>query len=297
MVKNQSTNQIAENVFVLQDEVFPLYLVRSKNNILVDCSILAKVENIEVQIKEILGESKINIVLLTHSHYDHTGSCYYLQQHHPFSIYSSKRTKEILENSKSVSFINRLNQEFMKMMRDNKPKHFQTPQFMIAVREGDMISISESEHIQVYETPGHTRCSISFLLQPQGVLFVGDAAGVMEKNRKIKPLFLSSYRQYEESLKKILSLNADILALPHNTYIAGKKNVKEFLNASLNETRLFKEELLGALKSSTNPEKIAADILAREFPLPTVAGPREALMINLIAMVNAVKREFRNKEN
>jgi glyoxylase-like metal-dependent hydrolase (beta-lactamase superfamily II) len=81
---------------------------------------------------------------------------------------------------------------------------------------------------QVYETPGHTRCSLAFLLQPENILFPGDAAGVVEKSGKIKPLFLSSYTLYEQSLKKLSTIKANILALPHNTAIKGERKIRDF---------------------------------------------------------------------
>ena len=272
--------------------MFPLYLIRGAKTALVDCAILAKAGEIEAKLAALLGDEGIDMVLLTHSHYDHTGACSRLQVKYGFEIVASRRTKEILENDKAVAFIDDLNQKFKEILNDHSPSVFTKPRDIRAVGESDRIPISSGQHIEVFETPGHTRCSISFLLRPENILFPGDAAGVMEKNGTIKPLFLSSYTQYEASLKKLLALDAEVLALAHNTAIRGREKVKEFLGDSLAETRKLKGKILAWLGQSNDFGRIAEKILAEEYALPTIMGPREALVINVTSMVKSIYYEF-----
>ena len=170
--------------------------------------------------------------------------------------------------------------------------HVTMPENISAVHEGDKISVSQNQWLDVYETPGHARCSLSFLLHPENILFPGDAAGVMEKNTTIKPLFLSSYTEYIASLEKITALNAEVLALPHNQVIKGRKNVQEFFNHSLLETQKLRAKIFHELQISTDFNAIAKKLLSQEYSLPTINGPREALLINLTAMVKSIYNEF-----
>ncbi len=280
------------NVAVMRDPMFPLYVVRGERNVLVDCAILAKAGEIENNLALLLGDTGIAMVLLTHSHYDHTGACSQLQDKFGFEIIASRRTKEILENDKAVAFIDDLNQKFKTILNDNSASVFTKPRHIRAVGEHDRIPLPGDQFFEVYETPGHTRCSISFRLQPENILFPGDAAGVMEKNSLIKPLFLSSYTQYEASLKKLLALEAEVLALAHNTAIKGKDNVRAFLAASLAATQRLKEKILERLDQSDDFAAIAERLLAEEYAAPTIMGPREALVINVTAMVKSVYYEF-----
>jgi glyoxylase-like metal-dependent hydrolase (beta-lactamase superfamily II) len=293
MVKTKKYSEIASNVFVIHDPMFPIYLIRNEKNILVDCGILAKGAEIEANIAGILGNDKINTVLLTHSHYDHTGACAYLQARHHFSIIASQRTKEILQNPKAIEFIDKLNQEFKRLLKQNDPMQVTMPENISAVHEGDNIQVGQNQWLQVYETPGHTRCSLSFLLQPENILFPGDAAGVMEKNSAIKPLFLSSYTQYIASLEKISALEAEILALPHNQIIKGRKNVAAFFSRSLLETQNLKNKISHELQTGIDFNAIAEKLFSQEYPLPTIDGPREALLINFTAMVKSIYCEFK----
>ena len=295
MVKTKNFSKISGNVFLIHDLMFPIYIIRGQKKMMLDCSILAKGAEIEENLANILGNDKIDTVLLTHSHYDHTGACAYLQARHHFNILASQRTKEILQNPKAIEFIDKLNQEFKRLLNQDNPMHVTMPENISAVHEGEIIPVSQNQWLQVYETPGHTRCSLSFLLQPENILFPGDAAGVMEKNGTVKPLFLSSYAQYVGSLEKINTLNAEILALPHNQVIKGRNNVKEFFSRSLLETQKLKTKIFQELQSSTDFNAIAEKLFSQEYSLPFIAGPREALLINLTAMVKSIYYEFIKK--
>ena len=275
--------------------MFPIYLIHGQKNLLIDCSILARGPEIEESLVDILKDEKIDTVLLTHSHYDHTGACAYLQAKHNFAILASQRTKEILQNPKAIEFIDKLNQEFKRLLNRDNAIHVTMPGNIVAVHEGEKIPVSQDQWLQVYETPGHSRCSLSFLLQPENILFPGDAAGIIEKNRTIKPLFLSSYTQYVESMEKISRLHADILALPHNQVIKGRKNIQEFFSRSLQETLKLKNRIFEELQINTDFNAIAEKLAAKEYSLPTVDGPREALLINLAAMVRSIYVEFVKK--
>jgi len=291
-VKKTAVSNLFENVYVLHDPMFPLYVIRGERNLLVDCSILAKAGEIEKKLGALLGKEKIDLALLTHSHYDHTGACSLLQEKYDFEIIASQRTKEILENDKAIAFIDDLNQKFKIMLDDRSGSVFTKPRNVRGVGENDVIVLADGQTIEVFETPGHTRCSVSFLLKPANILFPGDAAGVMEKTGKLKPLFLSSYTQYEKSLKKLIALESRMLALPHNHVVRGAEKVREFLATALDETQKLKEEILARLQKSEDFALIAEKILEQEYDSPTIMGPREALLINVTAMVKSVFYEF-----
>ena len=295
MVNRKAFSNLRANVFVIHDPMFPLYVICGEQNILIDCSILAKAGKIEENLNSLLGKEKIALTLLTHSHYDHTGACSHLQEKFGFEIIASPRTKEILENDKAISFIDDLNQKFKKILNNQSDTIFSKPHNVRAVKENEVLKLPKGQTIEIFETPGHTRCSISFLLKPENILFPGDAAGVIEKNGKIKPLFLSSYTQYERSLQKLITLKAEMLALPHNNAVKGEQKIQEFLAKSLSATQKLKTEILKALQNTQDFNLIAENILNRDYTFPTIMGPREALLINVISMVKSIFYEFVKK--
>ena len=295
MVSMRPYSEIGEGLFVLNVPMFPLYVIRgsrSEDGAMVDCAVLAKAGEIREKLAALLGNGRLAMTLLTHSHYDHVGACSLLQETHGFTIVASQRTKDVLDSDKALAFIDDLNQKFKALEGDRCDSRFTRPRSVRAVADGDRVGLPDGRLLEVYETPGHTRCSLAFLLRPGNALFAGDAAGVVERSGRIKPLFLSSYSMYEASLQKLLGLDADLLALAHNAAVQGRGRVRAFLEDSLAETRRLKERIVAWLGESQDFTRIAERILDEEYDAPTLLGPREALLINVTAMVKSVFHEF-----
>ncbi len=283
--------EINSRVKFVYDEMFPIYFIKGEKNIIIDCAISSKALKIEKGIKEFL-DGKLDYVLLTHSHYDHTGSCTYIENKFNPVTMGSERTVEILKKQKAIDFIRRINNDFKKILNDDSDIEFNGIKNLKSLKEGDTINIDKDSYIKVFQSPGHTRCSLSYYLLPDRILFMGDAGGVLERTGKIKPLFLSSYKSYINSLETLSQLDVEFIGLPHNNPIRGKENVMKFFEDSINTAKKAKDEILKALETGKDIQEVAEEILEREYPSPTVMGPRETFMINLVAMVNAVKKEF-----
>lgn len=282
---------VAENVYVLNEKMFPVYLIRGENNFLIDCAISPYGQNILNKIKKLLGALTLDSVLLTHSHYDHTGGCSVLQDKYNFNLMGSERTVELLKKKKVEDYIKKLNKDFERIL--NKPAGNNSGTFknLIPVKDKERIEVDKNRYIKVISTPGHTKCSVSYFIMPEKILFPGDAAGVIERKGKIKPLFLSNYSDYKESLEKLIKVKAEYLCLPHNRYIKGKTKIRQFLTESLEQTEKTGKIIKEALRKSIAPGVISSQILKKEFPNPTVEGPDKAFTINLESMVTAIKKE------
>jgi glyoxylase-like metal-dependent hydrolase (beta-lactamase superfamily II) len=197
-----------------------------------------------------------------------------------------------MKNPKAISLIDHLNQEYKKLLGVENDLHFKRPDLISPLNESDKIPLSDRQYLVSYSTPGHTRCSFSFMLYPEMVLFTGDAAGVMEKNGTVRPLFLSSYKYYIDSLQKLETLPAEYLALPHNKPLRGREAIKDFFERSIDTTIALKERILRELQRGGKIEKIAEELFREFYAQSTLSGPKEAFMINLQAMVKAVSNEF-----
>ncbi|MCP4220727.1 MAG: MBL fold metallo-hydrolase [bacterium] len=297
MVRQREYQVISDRVIVIYDAMFPLYIVRGETkNFLIDAGVTARAGDFYTRITRVLEaeecQSKgIDTLLLTHSHWDHAGAATMLQDKFHFDVIASTRTVELLKKEKVIAFIDRLNRDYKKMIDDTSASCFGELKNMSSVKEGDKIPVGPESWFEVFETPGHTKCSTSYLLYPEKILFAGDAAGVLERDGGIKPLFLSSYLDYEASLQKLIALDAHYYGFPHNKFIEGPEQVKSFLKRSLAKARKVKDAIRELLKAGESDEKIAEIIYRREFPKPTLMGPPEALMINLNAMTKAVRIE------
>lgn len=298
MVKTRNHELIGKYVTVLYDKMFPLYLISGERNFLIDSGVTARVSDFRKRISNALEQiapnagKDIHTLMLTHTHWDHTGAAYELQKTFGFDVMVSEYGSKLLQKEKVIHFINRLNQDYKKMVDDTSGTRFARLQEVKPLKEGDRVPVAEDAYFQVYETPGHTRCSMSYLLMPERILFPGDAVGVQEQNGGVKPLFLSSYKNYEDSLEKLIRLDAGIMCFAHNRWISGKDTVREHLESSLARTRMLKESILERLGEGKSVEEIAEALYLEEFPKPTLLGPKEALMINLEAMIKVIRKEF-----
>lgn len=283
-------------VLRVHDNLFPLYIVKGEKNFLVDSGVSARAEILHKRIAKALAESGpsagggIDTLLLTHSHWDHTGAAYYLQQIYGFNVMASRRTVDLLQKEKVIGFIDRLNEEYKLMQKDIEVSEvrFGRLERLQSVAEGDVIRVDADSYFEVIDTPGHTKCAVTYLLRPDNILFQGDSAGLLESNGSIKPIFLSSYSEYEASLRKLMAVEADAMAFPHNRMLVGKDKVKKYLQDSLTRTQEVRDQILRILKDEKDTAKIAEALYQSEFPITSIMGPKEAMMINLEAMIKAV---------
>ena len=297
MVRERNFEQLNQNLILMPDRMFPLYIITGSKNFLIDSGSIVKAREFAQRIPATLEElgienPVIHTLILTHTHWDHTGAASELQKKFNFDVVCSARGEELLQKDKVVQYINRMNQDHKKLENDTSSTQFEKLERLVPVKEGDRIMIDDFSYLEVYETPGHTRCSVSYLLQPWKILFPGDATGVTEQTGVLRPLFLSGYIDYENSILKIMSLQVEVLAFPHNRLIKGKERVREYLEFSLNRAREIKGRILGFLEDGMAVPIIVETLYKTEFTKPTVMGPREALTTNLEAMVNAIRKEF-----
>ena len=298
MVKEKDFEFICKNVILLYDKIFPLYIVKGEKNFLIDSGAAAKAPEFHERIDKVLAETsgreneKIDTLILTHSHWDHTGGSFYLQQKYKFNVIASRRTVHLLQKKKVVAVIDQMNQGFKEIMNLTSDTRFDMLKNLEPVSERDSIRISSESYFEVFEVPGHTKCSIAFLLYPEKILFPGDTVGLMEPDGTIRPVFFSSYTEYEKSLKRIMNLGVEVLAFPHNRLIKGKEKVQEYLEKSLARTLNVKEKIVKFLEKEHDIARAAEALYEQEFPEISFMGPREVVMINLEPMVKSVSREF-----
>ena len=131
-----------------------------------------------------------DILILTHSHWDHAGGTTVFQKKFPnIEVFAAKPAIESLKNN------SKYNEGFSEIITDLEPVDNITP-----VKEGDIIDLGGME-LLIYETPGHTNCSISILDQKNMILYIGDALGYLWEHFVVLPPIMPP----EFSQEKLLS--------------------------------------------------------------------------------------------
>lgn len=283
--------EIMKDFYYGGDSSFSFYLLKGEKNILVDSATLNRTKKLNDFLEKNLKDGEnLDYVLLTHSHYDHCGGVPMLKEIFPkIEVWASERAASIFSKEKARAFIKEMNRA--EAGKEFKYDNYETLKVDKILKEGDLISNGNFE-FTIFETPGHTKCSISFYDKEKRILFPGDAVGIFEKNGKIKPLFFSNYSTYINSLKRLSELEVNILALPHNRPVEGKK-AKEFLKKSYEKTLEIGEKIKELLLKGDNEDSIVNNFLLKIFKKEdAIDQPMETFMLNLYSLVRAVAKEI-----
>ena len=90
-----------------------------------------------------------------------------------------------------------------------------------SVSEGDLIGIGDME-VQIFETPGHSSCSISAYVPQIKALFPSDGGGIPYRDTIVTP-GNSNFTLFQESLEKLKDLDVEYLCADHYGYIVGEE--------------------------------------------------------------------------
>ena len=160
----------------------------------------------------------------------------------------------------------------------------------VALKEGDELELGGLT-CKVYETPGHTRDSLSFYLPQTGALFAGDACGVLEAGpeRAVRVEFLSSYQDYLDSIARIAALRPRMLCLAHRWVLSGS-DIDDFLRLSATETVRHRELIERYLDIAEGDAERATELLGHdEYDAKGgIRQERAAYMTNLAAQVRHI---------
>lgn len=174
-----------------------------------------------------IDPEKIDSHVILHSHFDHVGVVPYFKRRLPkIQIYSSHRAWELLAMPKAVETINtfsRLVTERMRPELSGLEYDYQWRNDIMGrpVVENDRIDLGGLEAV-IYETPGHSSCSISVYVPALKALFPSDAGGIPYKDT-IFPTGNSNFTQFQSSLESLSRLEVNYLGADHYGYLVGEE--------------------------------------------------------------------------
>jgi glyoxylase-like metal-dependent hydrolase (beta-lactamase superfamily II) len=156
----------------------------------------------------------IKYLLITHCHYDHTGGAAELKRRIALDIVAHKVDARFLEaGDNRVTAANWYGAKLKPFRVDRK-----------LTGSGEEILLG-GRKIQAIHAPGHSPGAVVYLTESDGhkVLFAHDVHGPLD------PSFLSNSRDYQESLKMLFGIGADILCEGHFGVYRGKAEVAAFI--------------------------------------------------------------------
>jgi glyoxylase-like metal-dependent hydrolase (beta-lactamase superfamily II) len=98
------------------------------------------------------------------------------------------------------------------------------------VSEGSNIDLG-SVHLEVVESPGHTRCSLMLWCPEEQLLFGSESLGVMMSETMVQPVCLTGYHDSLESIAKARALVPEHILISHQQVLSGEDAVR-YLDAA-----------------------------------------------------------------
>lgn len=244
-------------------------------------------------IRKILGDRPLDMILLTHSHYDHVSGIPAMEKAWPnVQVYGGAYVKHVFESDKAKSVITELNKDAVAKYHVNGFGDFDADKLVIdhLIAEGSTISLGDHV-LKAYEMPGHSRCSMAFLMD-ETYLFASETTCVTSRYGTFVPNYLISYKESEESIRKCASLPMRYVLVPHSN-IYDLEKTSDFWDFCMKEMAGSKDVILRMHWGGASEEEIIQELDRRyRDPDTKKEWPNEAFLINQKSMIKTVLREF-----
>ncbi len=295
-MKKQAKGQIHDQIFAIPNSWYPIYIIRGeKKNLMIDAGINLLGPRYLALTEDILGSAgKLEYLFITHSHYDHVGAANYLKEHIPgLRIGAHQRVTDLMQRPSVLEMMNRLSGNHPELFKYNtagEDLSLRPFQVDCVLKQGDEFDLGGLT-CRVYETPGHTKDSLSFYIPELKVLFPSEACGVLqgEKGEMMQVEFLSSYQDYINSLMFLISLEPETVCLAHG-WVLTLEDAMEFLRRSLAETFMYREKIENYLKAANGDvEGAIRNMVHAEYDVQgNIFQERTAYVTNLTAQIKHI---------
>ena len=283
--------KVSDHVTMVGSMAFPCYFIKGERTAMVDGGITPLAPLIKQEFSS--PERRLNYVLLTHSHFDHVGCLGLIRKLSArVIVVGSLEAAKILAKPKVHEFVLDMSREQEKAlgMQDEVPLELGDLKVDMVLGEGETIDLGGVLTAEVILTPGHTRCSASYLLKPDGVLFAGESLGTYISEEESGPEFTSNFDEYIDSLKKIQKIAPNALALPHQGVLTGPDALRHLENA-IRDAESLHHDVLEMADAGKSPDEIVAEMFPRLRKGPAAMEPERSFRINLDAMVRVTLKE------
>lgn len=283
LIKNPPV-AILDNLWMLGTNPYPLYLVKGEREAAVfegGVGAMGKVLGEQMAGLGIAGDS-VKQVVVTHAHPDHVMAVPAMRALFPqAAVLASAIAAKTLAVEKAIDAFCDIDQMLTGSLlgsgtirEEHRPEPLAERQIAVdrVLKEGDAVTV-EGLAFTVLETPGHSDCSLSFHEPKAGVLIVSDATGYYFADENAWwPNYFTDYGKYVDSMRRLATLEADVLCLSHNAAIRGRDEVAGYFRDCIADSEAYHgricERIRAGIPVRQLAEELGAEVHAKTPLLP-----------------------------
>jgi 2-aminobenzoylacetyl-CoA thioesterase len=290
--------RISDNLTLIGTWNLPAYLVIGADRVvMVDAGPVSMAPTFVDEMPKALGARRPDLVVFTHSHFDHVGGAPYLRRHIPsirfggheylFYVMSRPGARHVIEG------LNRRMTDPALIREKLTDADFDYSAITgdVLLKDGEVIDLGGGVTVTAVATPGHTQDSMSYLLKPDGIVMTGEAIGIVPgEELYVGPEFLTSYEDYVDSINKVAALRPRRILTGHHAEAYGDQ-VERLIGAALRDAAALKDKIERYLAEEGMDEARVIERVKGEEYLTARQGkqPEEAYLLNLKAQVKMIK--------
>ncbi len=241
----------------------------------------------------------ISAAFVLHAHPDHVMALSPMKEENPdMIIYGSEESAFSLDSprirEKMKNMDRMISSSFLAARGENRfLRNTEPPRCESIVREGDVFTIG-NHRVEIVETPGHSPCSISIVLD-ESILFVSDALGGFHPPELVDLNHFYNLSMFVSSIEKLSKIPCHTLCFGHSGFIKGESNVNSYFELLRHSLYSFIDDVDKNSRSREELRKVTekyARMWHRDFLL---FYPFEELC-NLVSLVVKRTLEYLGKE-
>ena len=225
----QTPGKISDNLYFLGSKSSCLYLVTGEEYALIGGGVTWVVPKLEAQLDAHgIDRSRIRYLIISHAHHDHCGAVPYLIRRYPhMEIITSEFCATVFGMPKQVALIREVNRQTLNALK--KPNvhegvslDFDKLPVSRRVGDGDRLALGGDLTLNFFETPGHSKCSLTCYIPETETLFPADALPFPEDGRRELTVTANhDYDDYLHSLEKLAVLAVRRVCYEHGGVFEG----------------------------------------------------------------------------
>ncbi|MDL2321605.1 MBL fold metallo-hydrolase [Desulfosarcina sp. OttesenSCG-928-B08] len=292
-MSNAFPYKLADHTLVLGNDHFRHFLVGEDQDLMIECGVTASARLFVKQLADAGGHGPDKLLAM-HAHFDHVCGIPELKRHFPKAeVLASPMAAKVLDNPKVIRGF--FDQDRQIPGADTGELPWQD---RIAVDRtvtgGESIVLKDGSILELMDAPGHSPCGLAAWYERDRVLFVSDALGFQSSDEMIFPVFFHDFHAYMDTIDRLGTYPAEILAFPHER-IWGGKDVAAVFSRALTTAQKIRDEVIAAADKGQDLPELEKVLFNRVYQgnLRIYSPENIRLCVNLLVRRSMESREER----